>query len=142
VITKSDGQTTILSGSAITYTVRITNTGPNSVTGATLADSVPLSVTNVVWSCVATVGSTCGAGGTGNVITPTLSVLNGGVVTYTITGIVAPTAQGPLTNTATVTLPSGVTDPVLGNNSATDTTLVVLIPVSGNRQLFLPLIRR
>jgi uncharacterized repeat protein (TIGR01451 family) len=142
VITKSDGLTTILSGSAITYTIRITNAGPILVTGATLTDSVPLSVTNVVWSCVASAGSTCGAGGSGNTVTATLSLQNGGVATYTVAGVIAPYAQGVLTNIAMVTLPTGVTDSVPGNNSATDTTVVVFIPVSGNRQLFLPIIRR
>jgi len=142
VISKSDGLTSTLSGSAITYTVMVTNTGPSAVTGTTLADSVPLSVINVVWSCTATAGSTCGAGGSGNTVAATFNLLSGGVATYTITGAIAPTVQGVLTNTATVALPLGVTDPVPGNNSATDTTWVVLIPVSGNHQLFLPIIRR
>jgi len=142
VISKSDGLTNTLSGSVITYTVIVTNTGPSAVTGATLNDSVPLSVTNVVWSCTATPGSTCGADGSGNTLTATFNLLSGGVATYRITGLIAPTAQGVLTNTATVALPSGVTDSTPANNSATDTTLVVFVPVSGLQQLFLPLIGR
>jgi uncharacterized repeat protein (TIGR01451 family) len=38
-------------------------------------------------------------------------------------------AAGTLTNTATVAVPPGVTDPVPGNNSATDTDPIVAVPV-------------
>ena len=41
--------------------------------------------------------------------------------TFTVTGTVPAGTTGALTNTATVTPPLGTTDPVPGNNSATDT---------------------
>ena len=44
----------------------------------------------------------------------------GGSITYTITVNVPSTYTGNLVNTATVTAPAGVTDPVPGNNIATD----------------------
>ncbi len=40
-------------------------------------------------------------------------------------------ATGTLANTATVTPPLGVTDPVLGNNTVTDTNAVLPLPVFG-----------
>ena len=40
--------------------------------------------------------------------------------TFTVSGTVPAETTGPLTNTATVTPPLGVTDPVPGNNGATD----------------------
>ena len=41
-------------------------------------------------------------------------------ITYTVTGTVAVDATGTLSNTATVTPPSGVTDPDTTNNTSTD----------------------
>ena len=38
VVTKSDGVTELLPGSATTYTITVTNQGPDAVTGATLTD--------------------------------------------------------------------------------------------------------
>jgi hypothetical protein len=112
------------------------------VTGATLSDSVPLTVTNVIWTCSTTSGSSCGVGGAGNGLVDTLNLLNGGAATYTIIGAIAPAAQGLLTDMAAVTLPVDVTDPVLGNNSATVTTVIVIIPVTGGNQVYLPVIQR
>jgi len=51
----------------------------------------------------------------------------GSVITYSATGTIDPSApSGTLSDTATVTAPSGVTDPVLTNNSATDSDALVL----------------
>ena len=45
----------------------------------------------------------------------------GSVITYIATGTISSSATGTLSDTGTVTAPSGVTDPNLANNSATDT---------------------
>ncbi len=51
----------------------------------------------------------------------------GSVITYIATGTISPSAPtGTLSDTATVTAPSGVTDPKLANNSATDTDTLML----------------
>ena len=46
--------------------------------------------------------------------------------------VIAGDAVGTLVNTATITAPGGVTDPVPGNNSATDTTSLDAPPVITN----------
>ncbi len=46
------------------------------------------------------------------------------VITYTVTGTVSPSATGQFSDTATVTPPSGVSDPNLANNSATGTDTI------------------
>ncbi|HTR58442.1 MAG TPA: hypothetical protein VMM27_09715, partial [Casimicrobiaceae bacterium] len=51
----------------------------------------------------------------------------GGSVTFTVTATVAGGATGSLTNTANIAAPSGVTDPNLSNNSASDTDTVTLV---------------
>ena len=119
-ITKTDGQASALPGQLITYTIVASNAGPNAVTGATVADTTPGTISAVAWTCVGAGGGSCAAGGSGN-INETVDLPPGGSVTFTLTGVIAPSATGTLSNTATVTAPAGVTDPNPGNNSATDT---------------------
>ncbi|MBD2101034.1 DUF11 domain-containing protein [Leptolyngbya sp. FACHB-261] len=119
--TKTDGQSIAVTGTQISYTITARNNGPSDITGAIVSDTVPNTITNVTWACVASVGSSCGAvNGTGNTINTTANLLNGGTATYTVTGSISPSATGTLSNTATVAAPAGTTDPNAGNNSSTD----------------------
>ena len=120
-MTKTDGSATYTPGSGITYTIVVTNAGPSFVTGATVADTIPASITGAAWTAVFTgTGSSGNPSGSGN-INQTINLAAGGTATYTVTGTVSPTATGNLVNTATVSVPLGTTDPTPGNNSATDT---------------------
>jgi len=119
-ITKTDGQTTAVPGTPITYTIAASNAGPSATTGATVTDTVPAAIMGATWTCVGAGGGTCTSSGSGN-INDTVNLPVGGTVTYTLTGTINPSATGSLSNTATVTAPGGVTDPNLVNNSATDT---------------------
>ncbi|MDX9733828.1 MAG: hypothetical protein RBU36_06860, partial [Thermoanaerobaculia bacterium] len=119
-ITKTDGVTTVIPGNNVTYTIVATNAGPSTVTGATVADTFPATLTGVTWTCVAAGGGSCTASGSGN-IADTVNLPAGASATYTVTATVSATATGTLVNTATVTLPGGITDPTPGNNTATDT---------------------
>ena len=92
------------------------------VAEATVTAALPLSLSSVHWSCTASPGSSCAAGaGNGNIAT-TVTLLASGSATFVVTATVSPAAAGTLTNTVTV---EGVTtDPVPGNNSATDADLI------------------
>ena len=79
---------------------------------------------------MASAGSSCPAEGTGPLDT-TVNLAPGGTVTFTLTGTVTADAMGMLANTATVTPPSGVTDPELGNNTVTDTNAVLPLAAFG-----------
>jgi len=46
---------------------------------------------------------------------------SGSKITYKAHGTISGSATGTISDTATVTAPSGVADPNLANNSATDT---------------------
>jgi uncharacterized repeat protein (TIGR01451 family) len=128
-ITKTDGLTSVQAGSAITYTIVVTNNGPSTVTGAAVTDSFPSVLTGVTWTCTASAGSVCvpGSGGYGNGSINgnkvTLSLLTGGSATFSANATVSLAATGTLSNTASVTA-GGATDPNPGNNSATDTTTI------------------
>ncbi len=132
-ITKTDGLANVNPGSAVTYTIVVSNAGPDPSTGSIVTDTVPAALTGVTWTCGAlTGGATCGAAnGSGNTINTTANLPSGGSVTYTVTGTLSATATGTLSNTARVVVPaSGVTDPNdptrtgANNNSATDTTTI------------------
>jgi uncharacterized repeat protein (TIGR01451 family) len=123
-ITKSDGQSAINPGEPITYTLRVSNSGPSTASNVTVTDNVPATITNVSWTCTIPAGTgSCGAAnGSGNTLNTTVNLNAGAIATYIIQGTVSPLAppSGFLTNTATVTLPTGLTDPSLSNNSSTD----------------------
>jgi len=122
-ITKTDGVTAVTAGGNTTYTIVASNAaGPSPATGATVADTFPASLT-CTWTCVGASGGTCTASGSGN-INDTVNLPVGGSVTYSATCAVSAAATGTIANTATVAAPAGVTDPVPGNDSATDTDTV------------------
>jgi uncharacterized repeat protein (TIGR01451 family) len=119
-ITKTDGQTTAVPGTTIVYTIAAANAGPSDAPGVTVADTFPVVLTGVTWTCAGAGGGTCTAAGAGN-INDIANLPAGGSVTYTVNATISAAATGTLVNTATATVPGGVTDPAPGNNSATDT---------------------
>ncbi len=121
-ITKTDGVTSVVAGGSLTYTITASNAGPSNAPGAIVADTFPAALTGT-WTCVGAGGATCTAAGSGN-INDSVNLPAGGSVTYTVSATVSASATGTLSNTATVTATGGVTDPVPGNNSATDTDLI------------------
>ena len=121
-ILKTADSATVLPGSQITYRIAATNNGPSAVTGANVRDMLPITLSNASWTCTATAGSSCvPSNGTGN-INSTVNLLVGGVANFTLTATLASDATGTLTNTATITPPSGVSDPNNANNTSTVNT--------------------
>lgn len=114
-ISKSDNQTTAIPGQQISYSIVVTNNGPSTVSSVTVTDSVPAAIQSPSFS--ASEGSYDSATG----VWAGLTLASGGSVTLTLTGTIDPTATGTLENTASVSPPSGVTDPDSSNNSSTDT---------------------
>ena len=96
------------------------------MTGATVTDVPPTQLTSFTY----TVSSTGGASdsnptGSGS-IHDTLTMPAGGTLTYTVTATVGSVTTGfVLSNTATVAVPAGVTDPTPANNTAVDTDNVI-----------------
>ncbi|MCX5127257.1 hypothetical protein [Streptomyces sp. NBC_00347] len=111
-------------GGPVTYTLAVSNSQANEVTGAAVRDTVP-GLTDVTWTCRAGTGGTCGqASGSGNVLNTTADFLRGGSVTYTVTGT-APAQPVTLSNTATVTAPADRTDTNPADNTSTAAPTVV-----------------
>lgn len=129
-VTKDDGVFTVGPGQAVTYTIVVSNFGPSAVTGATVSDSIPTTLTGVSWSASGTAGTVFTPGPVAsNTIADTVNMPVGSTIIYTISGTVDITAvSGLLVNTATVNPPTGLVDPVAGNNSATDTDQIEPAP--------------
>ncbi len=128
-ITKTDGATTAIPGNPITYSLVVTNNGPSGVTGATVTDNLPATLTNVSWTSAptGTASVTSGGTGSGNSLSAVVNLASGAgnSVTFTVTGTISPTASGTLSNTATVAAPNGTNDPTPANNSATDNNTLI-----------------
>ena len=121
-ITVADGGVTALWGRPLSYTLTVTNDGPDAVTGASVSDSFPAGLGSVAWTCSASAGSSCTAAGSGNISDTAVNLLSGGTATYSATGVVIYGTSGPLSNTATVS--SSIHDPLTANNSSTVNTPV------------------
>ena len=126
-ITKTDSPDPVREGSDLTYTLLVTNDGPQDATGVVVVDTLPAGVTFVS----ASAGCTEAAG----VVTCDVGALAVDAVKE-ITIVVTADVEGTITNTATVT--GAEIDPFADNNTATSDTLVT--PAIFN--IYLPLIMK
>lgn len=120
-VTKTDGVDMIAPGETVTYTIMYgSNRGSVNVTGATITDFFPAILTNVAWRCTQSGGATCPAASGAGDINATVNIPENGNLVFIASAKIDPAATGSLVNTATIAVPSGIIDPIPGNNSATD----------------------
>lgn len=123
-ISKTDNQTSVNAGATVSYTIVVSNAGPQAVSGATVTDTLPASLSSASWTCAP--AASCGAAsGSGN-LNATVNLGVGGSATFTVSGVLASSARGTLVNTASVAVPSGYLDPNGANNSASDSDSIVV----------------
>src|SRR5205823_6674727 len=108
-ITKTDGQTSAVPGTPVTYTITVSNGGPSDVLGAHVDDSLPVTLHDATWTCSHSALSSCTASGTGD-IHDVVTIRSGGTLTYTLTATIDAAARGTLTNTASESPSAGETD--------------------------------
>ena len=114
-ITKTDSPDPVTAGQNLTYTITVTNNGPDTATNVVATDTLPGSVSLI---------SAPGCTGSGTLTCAVASLANGGIASFTIT--VTPNSAGDITNTASVTAMES--DPNTANNSASATTTVTSPP--------------
>nr|WP_161964271.1 gliding motility-associated C-terminal domain-containing protein [Chitinophaga flava] len=115
-------------GQDIQYKLKVTNAGPSIARAAQIFDNVPAEIKNVNWTATVTGGAailTNPTGATNNVYA-TVDIPVGGevniVINGTVTGAVPVGATMGITNTATVNVAGGTTDPDTGNNTSRRST--------------------
>ncbi len=122
-ITNTDSTATYSAGGSVTYTIVVSNSGPDIAIGATVTDAVAAlpQVASTSWTCLAQGGATCTAGPVVGDVNDTVNVPKNGTLTYTLIVTTQSSAVGELVNTAKVTPPTGTSDPYPRNNTAIDT---------------------
>ena len=122
-VVKDNGQTQLIPGQAVTYTVTVRNLGATTASNIGVTDTPPalLITGSSPWSCS---GTSCVSAGTARNLSVTLPTLPAGAtVVYSMAATVSSTAAaGNLTNTATIT---SATDPNASNNTDDDIDPVV-----------------
>ncbi len=121
-VTKTSSPDPVIVNQDLTYTITVTNLGPDPVTDAEVVDTLPAGVTFVS----ATPGGCSHDTGT---VTCAIGAMSVGQ-TVVITIVVTPTATGEVVNN--VTVDSGLDDPNTDNNSDTETTDVEDEPESAD----------
>ena len=116
-VTKTDSPDPVHVGQNLTYTIKVTNNGPDAATGVTATDPLPKNTGN---GTVSTTQGTCSIS-KATVSCSLGTIASGGTVTITIN--VKPTSKGQITNTVSVSSASPP-DPNTANNKATATTTV------------------
>jgi len=120
-LTITDAKSNVSAGQKNTYTIVVTNLGPSTATGAVVTDTFPAIFTGATFTGNQSGGASgFTASGSGD-INDTVVIPHGSKITYKATGTISASANGSISDTATVRVPSGVSDPNLANNTATDT---------------------
>lgn len=108
VVSKTNGKTQVYSGDSTIYTVRVTNTGPDTYTGTLLKDVVGTGLTATAVACSTVANNKCttapALSGLGSIDTGALAA--GEFYEILITARVDAAAGTTVTNTATVELPT------------------------------------
>ncbi|NDC62816.1 MAG: DUF11 domain-containing protein [Planctomycetia bacterium] len=116
-IEKTDSPaTSYVPGQTTTYTITVSNLGPAAVPASTISDPLPAGTTfepaeNPGWTLTA-----------GVLTRPTAPLAAGASIIYTLKLLPSSDRTGDLLNTATIAVPAGYFDPVLSNNTSTDTS--------------------
>ena len=123
-IAKMNGVDAVAPGDTVTYTIVVTNDGPDNAGRINVVDQMPAALSDVSYTSAA-VGNVIGntAGGIGS-IDDMISMESGVSLTYTVVGTLEASSDADfLNNTATVSVPE--IDPDESDNSATDSDPVV-----------------
>ena len=110
-------------GTTTTYTVTVTNAGPNRVSGAVVGGTFDADLGTLSWTCVG--GGCPAASGTGFSGLVLGAVDPAGTVVFTISSPIAVSATGTLDVSVNVAAPTIYTDGTSSNNSASSSRSII-----------------
>ena len=124
-ITKTNNASRLRQYQPTTYTIVVSNAGPDTAPYVSVKDPLPPTLKNASWTCAPSgAGASCPASGSGG-IDAYVTLPSGTSVAFTLTATVDSPNDAPVVNTATVGTIVGFTD-TASNNSASDTDAVDL----------------
>lgn len=126
-VTQTSSPAVVTAGNKITYTITVTNNGPDAAAPLTLTDSLPSTTSFVV--CSSTGGGVCGGSGNNRTVVFN-SIASGASAVVTIDAVVNCSAPDGAVINNTATASSIIRDPVSGNNSAAAMNNIVNPPPS------------
>src|SRR5262249_17560823 len=117
-VTVTDGAAVVVPGTVDTYTITVSNNGPDTVSNVTLIDAIPATLLNATFG-IPSQGSYNAATGAWS----GLNLASGQAAFITLSGLIGPNATGTISNAVTVFAPTGVAETNPANNAApaTDT---------------------
>jgi len=122
-IVKFNGLRLVPGGSTVTYSLLVSNAGPQAVVNARVNDILPSQLSNASWTCSASNGASCPAAGLGTVDT-LVSLPANSSLSFALTVSVQASPEQIVVNRATVSAPANSPDPALDNNESVDTDLI------------------
>ncbi|MFC4739984.1 Ig-like domain-containing protein, partial [Flavobacterium ponti] len=124
VTVKTDNSATYTPGTDVTYTITVTNNGPDDATNVLVSDPLPSGITNATWT------GDNGSSGTGALSDTLPTLANGASVIYTLTLTVPSNYTGNLTNIVTVTSDTSDPNPTCPTCTDIDTPLFIIDAVN------------
>jgi uncharacterized repeat protein (TIGR01451 family) len=116
-ITKIGAPNPVVTGTNVTYTINLTNNGPDAAQSVTVVDNLPASVSFASCAVVGGIGGACGGVGNNRTVTFTSLAANAMATITLVANVSCALADGSMiSNSASVS--SLATDPNLANNSA------------------------
>lgn len=109
-----------LPGQTVSYTITLGNGGASPVPSARVVDTFAASLSNVSWSCSASAGASCPSPSSGtDAINVDVGLPVGSSAVFSVNATVAAGSTGVISNTASIIVPAGFSDPNLNNNTQT-----------------------
>lgn len=128
-VAKDDGLQAALDGQEVVYAITVANAGLVAANGAQLSDVLPVELIDGEWACLPAESNTACPpspfdAGTGDLYAE-IDLPVGGFLRYDLSARIQAGSGATVSNTASIAPPAGLDDLAPGNNSATDSTLVV-----------------
>jgi YVTN family beta-propeller protein len=118
-ITKDNEAGFVNGGDYVDYRIIVTNHGPAAVAGARVEDALAPDFSAAQWTCTPSAGAVCTASGSG-ALDMQVDLPSGASVEIIFGALPIAGTETPISNIASVTVPSPINDTLTSNNIASD----------------------